>query len=199
MVEIEPWISTSRSPSGSSPVSPIRASTSAVGACGTASVAPATSCADCAMNSRSTSPPGASFRSNGCRGGRSLRHQRSRIETTSSMVFARIARPRRGSPRSPHRPGSPSPSSATTTRARLSARCSQVQALSLVIADEGRQARRQRPGIAGRPQPHVGLVEHALGGRRGHRRHQPLRQPREVVARRQRLLAVGLLRARRRS
>ena len=63
----------------------------------------------------------------------------------------------------------------------------------MVIADETRQAGRQRPGIAGRPQPHVGLVEHALGGRRGDRRDQPLRQPGKVLARRQRLFAVRLL------
>ena len=50
-----------------------------------------------------------------------------------------------------------------------------------------------RPLVAGRPQPEVELVEHALGGRRRDRRDQPLRQPREIVRWRERLFPVGLL------
>jgi hypothetical protein len=111
------------------------------------------------------SPPLASFRSNGWRGGRS-RAIRSRIATTSSMVLpASRGRDRISSIAAATRRRA---ASAATTRARLSARCSQVQALLVVIGDEAGEARRQRAGIAGWPQAHVGFVEHALGGRRGH-------------------------------
>ena len=174
------------------PASPIRASTFSVGACGTASVVPATSCPDCAMNSRSTSPPVASFRSNAM------------PRRPFASPSARASRPRRrwSSPTSRGRPRI-SAIAASISRAHVAigrhhAGPAQRQVLPrpgvvVVIADEPRQARRQRPGVARRPQPHVGRVEHALRGRRGHRRDQPLRQPRKVLARRQRLFAVRLL------
>ena len=58
-----------------------------------------------------------------------------------------------------------------------------------LISGEGRQARGDRPGCAGRPQPHIDLVEPALGGRRGDRRDQPLAEPRVIGRDRQRARA----------
>ena len=55
--------------------------------------------------------------------------------------------------------------------------------LALVLG-EGREAGGDRPGIARRPQPHVDLVEVALGGRRGERGDQALAQPRVIGRRR---------------
>ena len=62
-----------------------------------------------------------------------------------------------------------------------------------LVALEGREAGGERAGIAGGPQPHVGVVQHALRGRRRHRRDEPLRQAGEILRGRQRPLARRVL------
>ena len=65
-----------------------------------------------------------------------------------------------------------------------------------IVAMVGKEAGERggkRSRIARGAQAHIGLVEHAFRRRRAHRRDQPLRQPNEVLARGERLLAVRIL------
>ena len=66
--------------------------------------------------------------------------------------------------------------------------------LGRLVVDEGLQLRGDRPLLPRRPQPHVDLVQRALGGRRRQRADQALRQARVVLLRRQRPRAVRLRR-----
>ena len=49
-----------------------------------------------------------------------------------------------------------------------------------LILGKGGKARRDRPGFARRPQPHVDRIEAAFRGRRGDRRYQALAEPRVI-------------------
>ena len=65
--------------------------------------------------------------------------------------------------------------------------------IARLIGRETGQRRRKRAGIAGWPQPHVGLVEHAGRRRRRQGGDEALGQAGEIMRGRERLLAVGLL------
>ena len=64
-----------------------------------------------------------------------------------------------------------------------------------MVALEALERIGERPGAAGRAQPHVDLVERALVGEGGERRHDLGAEPRVVLGRRQRLRAVRRLEA----
>ena len=58
-----------------------------------------------------------------------------------------------------------------------------------MVEFETRPARRHRPLIAGRPQAHVDLIEHAFGGRCRHGGDEALREAGEILVRAQWTLA----------
>ena len=64
--------------------------------------------------------------------------------------------------------------------------------LTLLVGGEATDLGSERPGAAGRAQPHVDLVERAVVGLRGQRIDQPLRQPGEILRAVKRTLAVRL-------
>ena len=128
-------------------------------------------------------PPETSLRSQGSWSPFSLRDQLAhrahvaRRASPGSRGFGENGGDRRRRSRSP-RLGSPA-----TTRARVSAMCSQVSASVGLIEREGRELRRQRPLAPGGAQPQVDFVELARLGRRGQRGEQALRQPRVIERR----------------
>ena len=142
------------------------------------------------MNSRSTSPPAAYLRSQrasspfsfaiACRisttsaataAGSRLRHSTSRITSSTRAANA----------------GGPDDHARARQRHVLPG-----PGLGLLVAREGVEAGRDRAGAAGRPQPHVDLIERAVVGLRRQRADQPLRQPREILRAVERPRAVGL-------
>ena len=148
------------------------------------------------MNSRSISPPGTSFRSHGSRGGFSFSSS-ARISAASAIDLGAVAR--QGEDRVDL--GVDLPGERRVAGNHAGARQRHVlpgPGLVALVLAEGLEMGGDRPLVAGRAQPEVELVEHALGGRRRDRRDQPLRQPREIVRRRERLCAVGLVGVRRR-
>ena len=64
--------------------------------------------------------------------------------------------------------------------------------LAFLVTDEAFDLGRQRTGAAGRPQPHVDRIEHAVIGLHGQRADQALGEPREVLRAVERTLTVGL-------
>ena len=80
---------------------------------------------------------------------------------------------------------------AETTRARVSAMCSQVQASALKPASCLSGWR--RAGATGWTQPHIDIVERAVVGPAGQRTDQPLSQAREILRTIELALTVRLL------
>ena len=117
------------------------------------------------MNSRSTSPPRTCFSSQMSSVPFSFA-MRARMSRTSAASLGRS----RGfsstcADRLPRRDAR-SAGGPEITRARVSARCSQVQASLGLVVDEARKLRGDGALLPGRAQAHVDLVERALGGRR---------------------------------
>ena len=136
------------------------------------------------MNSTSIWPPARSFTSHGPSGRQVAQHARAhrggigadafahRRRAASASVIAASMRARSA--------GGPA-----TTRARVSAMRSHVQADFGVVAAERAERDRDRPLVARRPQPHVHLVQRAVDAGRGHRRDVGVRGAHEPLADRQ--------------
>ena len=136
----------------------------------------------------STSPPAAYLRSQRSSSPFSVAIAR-RISTTSAATAAAIARAAQ------HVADHRLDLRGKRRRARDHARARQRHVLPgpglvLLIAREGIDLGRERPGAAGRPQPHVDLVERAVVGLRRQRADQPLRQPGEILRAVERARAV---------
>ena len=78
-----------------------------------------------------------------------------------------------------------------TTRARVSAMRSQVQASFGVIVAERGERDGDRALVAGRPQPHVDGIERPVGARRGQRGDEGVGRADEPLAGRQRAARRG--------
>ena len=114
-----------------------------------------------------------------------------RMSATSPAVAAAIARPRQ------HAANDGFDLVAERRRSRNHPRPRQRHVLpgpgfAFLVVGKGIDPRRQRPGAARRPQPHVDVIEHAVIGPRRERRDQPLGEPRKILRAVQRPFAVGI-------
>ena len=117
-----------------------------------------------------------------------------RISSASAGDLGAVARQRQDLARPRPRPRRQARHRRRPTRARVSAMCSQVQASSRWYFLNASTWVATGPLLPDGRKPKVELVEHALGGRRRHRRDQALRHARVIVRRRERLRRRRILR-----